>query len=66
MANNTYEKIDNIQRSIIKDKEHIEVDYKRQKDSIMSRLSIDDPNFLNGHGEVTFLVVTTRGKQHNL
>jgi hypothetical protein len=38
-----------------------------QSDSIiMSRLSIDDPNFLNGQGEVTFLAVTTRGKQHNL
>ena len=27
--------------------------------------SIDDPNILIGRGEVTFLVVTARGKQHN-
>ena len=55
-------KIDNIQCSIIKDKVHIEVDFKHQKDSIMSRLSIDDPKILIGGGEVTFLVVTTRGE----
>ena len=32
-------------------------DFKRQKDCIMSRLSIDDPKILIGGGEVTFLVV---------